>query len=647
MFRLNFTPKLKLVKYFIFNKLDYLILTMASITYIVSMFHLAYLKYYTFNATFYDLGINNEALWLLSHGFISNYFKSHFNLIYPLQFEKGIMFLILPMYSIYPHPVTLIFLQSLFLGITVFPIYIASNNIIKSKVISVIIALSYLVFFPNASTNLFDFHFISLFPFFYLMSVMFWTMKKTKLMCLFSIITATINPLTLILTVFLLIYVFLFDLKNKEKIVLLDFSKAEIQVLVTILGLIVLFILYHVFGTLYFAGVDTAGGGSTLTFAINYKLELFLFLFGALAFLPLFEPKTLFLIAPYAGFVLLSSNSTNFVTFGLMYTELAVGPLYFGLLLGVKSIMPKISSHSEVSSNRFGLKRLISYKKANTSSFKIMTAFIVVVIVFTFVYFPYSPINNDVQGGYFNGNHESNKLVSITPEVLCLHKIISMIPSNASVLTLNDIPQVSGREYIGVIGSQINISYKYILFNSYFNYFTQPNLYMSFINNAISNESYGILAETPYNILLEKNYTLPPQLFTPFKLNESAGNLSPCENAIKSGNVITDNFSNVYMWFGPYITLFPGIYNFTFYLSSGNVTSNNSQAVYIEVMSGHTIYASKTILRNYFEQNNTVVGFTLTVELKSVTGFVQFRGLYNSGEAKLSIHSVYINQISI
>ena len=626
--------------------MDYLILTMASITYIASMFHLAYLKYYTFNATFYDLGLNNEALWLLSHGFISNYYKSHFNLIYPLQFEKGIMFLILPMYSIYPHPITLIFLQSAFLGITVFPIYVASRNIINSKVISIIIALSYLVFFPIASANLFDFHFVSLFPFFYLMSVMFWTMKKTKLMCLFAIITATINPLALILTVFLLIYIFLLDLKNKKKRVLLDFSKAEIHVLVTILGLIVLFILYHVFGTLYFAGIDTTSGSSSLTFAINYKLELFLFLFGALAFLPLFEPMTLFLIAPYAGFVLLSSDSANFVTFGLMYTELAVGPLYFGLLLGVKSIMPKKTSYRKVGSYRFGLKRLISYKKANTSSFKIMTAFIVVVIVFALVYFPYSPINNDVQGGYFNGNHDSSKLVSITPEVLCLHKIISMIPSNASVLTLNDIPQVSGREYIGVIGSQINISYKYILFNSYFSYFTQPNLYVSFINNAISNESYGILAEAPYNILLEKNYTLPPQLFTPFKLNESAVNLSPCENAIRSGNIITDNSSNVYMWFGPYITLFPGIYNFTFYLSSGNVTSTNSQAVYIEVMSGNTIYASKTILRNYFEQNNTVVGFTLTVNLKSVTNFVEFRGLYNSGEAKLSIHSVYINQNS-
>ena len=145
----NPTVALLRIRQSLFDNADYLILIASAIFYIVLMFHLSYLKYYTFQDTFYDLGLNNEIMWLLSHGFISNYIHSQFSQIYPFQYEKPIVFLVLPFYSLYPHISTLLFIQTLFLGLTVFPIYFSSRIIVRSRAISLIVALSS----SNVSSN--------------------------------------------------------------------------------------------------------------------------------------------------------------------------------------------------------------------------------------------------------------------------------------------------------------------------------------------------------------------------------------------------------------------------------------------------------------------------------------------------------------
>lgn len=629
-----------------FDKLDYLILTIAAVAYIILMFHLSYIKYYTFQDTFYDLGLNNEILWLLSHGFVSNYFGSQFYQIYPLQFEKPIIFLLVPFYSIYPHPENLLFLQSFVLGITVYPIYKASRNLIESKIISEIFAISFLFFFPIASVNLFDFHFTSLFPLFYLTTVMFWSGRKTKLMILFALLTATVNPLALILIVFFLLYVIANNYRNKGNISLSSFTRSNIILLATTCGLIFVFGLYHILGTLYLSGASATVGSNVILFDINAKLELFLFLFGSLAFIPLFEPITLLFISPYAGYAILSTDGSNFQIFGLHYPLFAAGPLYLGLLLGFKGIINSFHSQNGIERRKVNLKQLLSYRKRNSTVIKVMTAFVVAVAVFSTVYFPYSPVNRDVQGGYFNGNHDYTGITNVTSEVLSLHKIISTIPANASVLTLNDLPQASGREYVALYDNHANVQYNYILYNSYFHYYTFPRDYVNFLNNAISNQSYGIFAEGPNSLLLKRNYTMPPKLYIPLNTNISASNLTPFGNAKRVGGAIVDNYSDLFMWYGPYRTMLPGTYNFTFYLSSGNVSSNASQAINIEISSGSTVFSTMVISRNAFHSSGSLVGFTLSATFKLVTPYVEFRGYLNDGSARIAIHSVRIQQTS-
>lgn len=99
-----------------------ILISVFSLTYITIIFPLSLSKYYTFHDTFFDLGLNNEILWLLIHGGISNYYASHFSYVYPIQWSKPIIFLLAIIYYLYPHPELLLFIQTLFLGLLPFPL---------------------------------------------------------------------------------------------------------------------------------------------------------------------------------------------------------------------------------------------------------------------------------------------------------------------------------------------------------------------------------------------------------------------------------------------------------------------------------------------------------------------------------------------
>ncbi len=632
------------------SRFDYIIVGIFAMAYVLSMTYLSLLKYYTFHATFLDLGLSNEVLWLLVHGGIANYYQSQFNLIYRLQYEKPIIFLIAPLYYIYPKPEFLLFLQTLFLGVTVFPLYVTAKRMIGSKFISGVISVSLLGFFPIVSANLFDFHYMAFFPFFYLMMVMYWSLSRKNLMILFAVLTASLNPLTLLLAIFFLTFVSTSNyFSSREKTLSIRFGEI-FSMVVTVAGLFAIFILYYVFRNIYSdVGSTSQGIIPILFFDINAKLTLFLFLFGFLAFLPLLEPITIFLIAPYVGYVMLSINPGSYVIFGLMYTLLSVGPLYTGLIMAVSKLRIKKPAKGEpIRVTRNYNKLAVSIKNLRGSpQAKAITALIITSLVFTAIYFPFSPVNEYVQGGYFNGNRELTSITNVSPQVVFLHEVISLIPENASVLTENDIPQLSGRETVATLGLVNNISaYNYILIDFSFNYFSDPNSRIGLINNALNDGSFGVVAEGMGALLLERDYHSPPLLFDPYVENYTGNQFIPYGHSVKSGTNIIENYSDTYMWYGPYVTFLPGTYKFTFYLSSSNISISNSSAISLEINSGSLIYSTYTVSRNSFIKNNSIYPFVLNASFSQVTQYVEFRGVFVSGPAQLTLHSVNVTQES-
>jgi uncharacterized membrane protein len=121
---------------------------------------LAFAKFDGFYSGFRDLGIYDQALWNFVHG---NGFKSSLEF---LENAKGnllaqhaelILFLFTPIYFIFANPKILIFFQVVGIFSSAIPLYFVSKETVQSKIIPLIIAVSFLLYAPIGWAALFEF----------------------------------------------------------------------------------------------------------------------------------------------------------------------------------------------------------------------------------------------------------------------------------------------------------------------------------------------------------------------------------------------------------------------------------------------------------------------------------------------------------
>ncbi len=633
----------------------FIVVCLAIAVYIATMLHLTFLKFYTFHATYLDLGLYNQTFWILSHGGIPSY-NANLASYYPLQYEKPLMFLILGIYEIAPSPYTLLTIQTAALGLSALPLFFISQKLTKSNWISLIVSISILVYFPTISANMFDFHMLSLLPILYLFMALFWLIEKRALMILFAVLASMANPLSLLLVIFFLAYVVLEGLMATEGVRRLS-KKATLTILLLIFGLGVIFALYKIFGTLY---IESGLVGSNLTFVqilfsnINYKLLLVLFLFGALAFLPLFEPITLFLVAPYFGFVLLSTVPQPLALFGLMYTSFAIGPLYLGSVLFISKLVRQTQhEQNEEEPARENYNRGFSLRRVRKCYAKpiarIILGFVIMNIIFSMIFLPVSPVNKYVSGGYFNGNYSGTSITSVTPEVQFLHEVINLIPGNASVITQNNIPQVSSRLHITIIqsASLSAYNYDYILIDTAINYFSDSGIDLSYAMNAYNSGAYGILAEGYGALLLEKGYASKPVLYVPYSANISATQFELFgSSSYSDGTIVNQGPNSSFMWYGPYINLNPGEYRVDYELSMAGPSFGTGTAITIDVYDNPVIFSVVNITTTDLQPYETQKTFELHFNTTSFLQGCEFRGWRDVSYGQVTFYGVNITQVS-
>ena len=102
-----------------------------------------------------DLAIFNQLMWNTIHG---NFLHSSIRggIIFNDHLFPILLFL-LPVYAIFQHPITILFLQSLFLGLGALPIYILAKEELN-KTFACAFALLYLIYPALWYANLYDFH---------------------------------------------------------------------------------------------------------------------------------------------------------------------------------------------------------------------------------------------------------------------------------------------------------------------------------------------------------------------------------------------------------------------------------------------------------------------------------------------------------
>jgi len=119
------------------NDKGFLITVALTIAYVILLTFYSILKHYSFKTYAHDLGIYSQALNTflkgdffyetpdLIHNPSGSFFGVHFS---------PILFMIVPLYAIYPHPETLFFIQSLFLGLAaIVPISSLQTSSLISK----------------------------------------------------------------------------------------------------------------------------------------------------------------------------------------------------------------------------------------------------------------------------------------------------------------------------------------------------------------------------------------------------------------------------------------------------------------------------------------------------------------------------------
>lgn len=131
------------------------ILSVLILVYVAVFYGVSHLKYRSFSYGDMDLAAIHQTFWSASHGvFVSRgqgeaaLFNGHsWIVIFPL----------LPVYILFRNPLLLLFLQSLFLGLGAWPVYLIARRRFSSS-LSLVFAFSYLVFPAMNYANLFEFH---------------------------------------------------------------------------------------------------------------------------------------------------------------------------------------------------------------------------------------------------------------------------------------------------------------------------------------------------------------------------------------------------------------------------------------------------------------------------------------------------------
>jgi len=137
------------------TKTKYTQLTLLLIAiYVVFFGFISYLKFESFAYHDFDLAVHDQVMWNILHGSI---FSSILGVDFLGNHMHLISFLIIPIYKLFPHPLTLLFLQTMVLGFAAWPLYLLARSVLDDKW-AMTIAFMFLIFPALGYTNLFEYH---------------------------------------------------------------------------------------------------------------------------------------------------------------------------------------------------------------------------------------------------------------------------------------------------------------------------------------------------------------------------------------------------------------------------------------------------------------------------------------------------------
>ncbi|MFA4854636.1 MAG: DUF2079 domain-containing protein [Candidatus Omnitrophota bacterium] len=136
---------------------DAKIIWFLSLTLTFIFLYIGIMRHFAFSSAGIDMGVTDQALWNTVKGrVLFSSIDGHINHL-GAHFEP-VLFLIAPLYFIWPNIIILIFLQALAVGLAVFPLYLISKERLKSRFLVFAFIFAYFLSRPLRGAGLLDFH---------------------------------------------------------------------------------------------------------------------------------------------------------------------------------------------------------------------------------------------------------------------------------------------------------------------------------------------------------------------------------------------------------------------------------------------------------------------------------------------------------
>ena len=440
------------------------------------------LRYQSYNAGVYDLGVASQILYGVTHGQLNFKDVVANKLIYiPMGF----------LYSIDPNPVFLQYFQAFFLSLGALPVYLISGEKLKGKGIPVCFALLWVLYFPLSGSYWFDFHFMTMFPTLFLFGIYFHMRQNTKLALLFLFLASVTDFLAPIILAFFAVYAAYSDARFRG----IDPYRNRVAIpLLLFVSIIFIFVISY-YGISYFSQyVDQQiltynPVGNAVPVSYAYKLGYFIYLMLPLLFLSIFGFEFLITLVPYASLAILNNYYPYVNTLLYQYPSLTAATLFVAAILGVS--------------------RIINGKRIHISRKKVRNIVVGAVVFNIFLAAFLTPVGNlytqsDVGAQvthYLAGmsrNYNTSSSIETNGNVSAMNSIAGYIPKGSSVLIQDNMAQfVDNYNWTLPYTYVFSRPVQYVIVDTYspdFEHFFLGNNssrnMMSLVNSFIANGSY-------------------------------------------------------------------------------------------------------------------------------------------------------------
>ena len=387
-------------------------------------------RYLSFNANIFDLGLASSYLYSMGHGGLIPTPTDPT----PFPFQKMIVLVVAPFFNLFPDPLWLVVFQSIWLGLGIFPLYAISSHILKDRKLASLISISYLLYYPLSGVNWFDFHFMALFPTFFLFGFYFHLVKRNSLSVLSMALATVCDYLAPLIMIFYGIHLLLTKKENRKT------ELRFVSVIITISLIVFIGAMVYASRLLPLDYTNIMGTSTSVSFGSNYpdKVSYVFQMQFPVLFTSFLAPEVLLMTIPYYALAFVNNYQPYISTMYFQYPALTAPIIFISAVYGI---------------SRLG--RHLNFKTRSIRYFKHSVGIIVAVILvlnmglFSF-YTPvgelYTTNTNNGLSTFLTGNDYSYNAISSINVSACdleLAKMIDLIPKGASVLIQNNMPQLS------------------------------------------------------------------------------------------------------------------------------------------------------------------------------------------------------------